>query len=526
MRNTNAPNRDTGLEAKDEFRCMVHACIPLIHLTALDEQRALELISSSVETQPWGVVSWDIADGVKEHRAGNEPVAKGTFTFDTVLPELVEKSPGKHVFVLKDFHHAWTTSRAYTTRKLRNLVPLLRATNKCVVLLTPPLTAGSAVPFELEDYIVHLALPLPDETELAELFDRITSGLPTSRLPNTEAKRVLVRSALGLSSFQASLAFGRFYTDYEAFDKRGIDAIRRFREQTMRSALAGSALEVWPAGEDGSGVGGLEVLKKWIKTRSVAFSGQSEVLGLHSPRGVAFVGLPGSGKSLCVKMMSRLWRLPLLRLPMGALFGYARNVRQVVSEAILFADRYAPCILWMDELDSAVSWLGRGDVEAALHLVHPLFDWLRDANRKAFVVAETTDLSWLLPFAWREFDEVFVLDVPDAAERRQILGVHLAKCGLNLPRRFDIGQLVEASQGMTGREVEQAIHEAMYVAFEDGSREVAQEDLLEALHGVVPVSSSHHEETDRPRQWKVQGRAKSASLDRQENEPPARSLEV
>src|SRR5207237_4142702 len=105
---------------------------------------------------------------------------------------------------------------------------------------------------------------------------------------------------------------------------------------------------------DFSEVGGLEVLKEWLTTRSLAFTDRARDYGLPPPKGVLLLGVQGCGKSLCAKAVSRLWQLPLLRFDMGRMFGsLVGSSEENVRRAIAVAESIAPAVLWGDEIDKA-----------------------------------------------------------------------------------------------------------------------------------------------------------------------------
>ena len=77
-------------------------------------------------------------------------------------------------------------------------------------------------------------------------------------------------------------------------------------------------------------------------------------------------------------------------------------------------------------------------------------------------------------------------------------------------------RLVTASEGYVGAEIEQAIIEGMYIAFNDPKepgREFNTEDILEAIHKLIPMSKSQRELIEELRHWLLEGRAQSASFD-------------
>ena len=93
------------------------------------------------------------------------------------------------------------------------------------------------------------------------------------------------------------------------------------------------------------------------------------------------------------------------------------------------------------------------------------------------------------------------------------------------PANFDVNLLAAKSEGYVGAEIEQAIIDAMYLAFSDQAapgREFTSADILTALGSLVPLSRSQHEHMDYLRSWVLEGRALSASRD----EEPHREADV
>ena len=102
------------------------------------------------------------------------------------------------------------------------------------------------------------------------------------------------------------------------------------------------------------------------------------------------------------------------------------------------------------------------------------------------------------------------LAVAPRHERREIIAVHLRK-RRRRAEDFDLDPLVRASEGYVGAELEQAVIDAMYVAF-GADREFATDDILAALRRQVPLSVSQRETVQMLRNWLHEGRAQLASL--------------
>jgi len=497
-----------------ELASLVEAQVPLIHLVTYEEERAVGTLAKLGADAELGVTSWDIADGFVAHRPGQASLPVKDCTTDTILPHLATKLPPSHVVVLKDFHHCWASKRGYITRKLRNMGPRLRSQRQFLVFLTPPLDTQYALPLELRDEVVVVEVPLPGEPELAGLFDDVTAKLDRARLPRPEIKDKLITSALGLTTTQARLAFSRVWAQHRAFDERGIELITWAKRRVIRES---GALEFWPAEAGEADVGGLDLMKLWFHKREAGFTAGAREAGLPFPRGVSLIGIPGTGKSLSCKMLSGLWKLPLLRLDVGALFqSLLGKSEQNMRKAIMLAETVCPCILWIDEMEKAFAGVSAQSLNAGAptRVFGTFLTWMQEHRTPVFVIATANDVAALPPELMGRFDRTFFLDLPTEAERRAIFLIHLKSTGLPFPeRQLDLAALVDKSRGFVGREIERAVREAQFTAFADDNREIEQADLLAALEETVPISKSHAEITEALRKWKTEGRAFPASSD-------------
>jgi SpoVK/Ycf46/Vps4 family AAA+-type ATPase len=337
-----------------------------------------------------------------------------------------------------------------------------------------------------------------------------------------EVKDKLVQSALGLTTNQARLAFSRVWAHHRAFDERGIELVTWAKREVIRES---GALEFWPADAGEADVGGLDLMKQWLKKREAGFGAEAREAGLPFPRGVALIGIPGTGKSLSAKMLSGLWKLPLLRLDVGTLFGSLlgeseRNMRK----AIMLAETVSPCILWIDEMEKAFAGSGAASLNsgAATRVFGTFLTWMQEHRTPVFVIATANDVAALPLELMGRFDRTFFLDLPNAEERREIFLIHLNNAGTTFPeRQFEFDELVQKSRGMVGREIERAVREAQFTAFADENREIEQQDLLAALEETVPISQSHTEVIENLRTWKTEGRAAPASSEEQRTGGPA-----
>jgi SpoVK/Ycf46/Vps4 family AAA+-type ATPase len=495
---------------KDDLAALLWANVPIIAAVTFEEGRVVKALLDVEGGERLGVTSWDLADGFHTVREGKAPFHHKECTTETVLAHIAEKAPGGHVFVLRDFHHAWQHKKGYVTRKLRNMVPALRARSQYIVLTMPE----AEIPVELRDDVVVLEVPLPGEEELRRIFDEATAKLDAPALPAEAVKDKLVSSALGLTTNQARLAFSRVFARFGRFDERGIDLVTWQKRQAIREA---GALEFWPAEEGEADVGGLDLMKAWLKKRATAFGPEARAARVPFPRGVALIGVPGTGKSLSAKMLSGLWRLPLLRLDVGALFGSLLGESEGnMRKAIRLAETVSPCILWIDELEKAFagSSASSGPLTsgAAARVFGTFLTWMQEHRSPVFVLATANDVEGLPPELLARFDRTFFLDLPTYGERREIFAIHLKRAGEAFPeRRFRLDELAEKTCGFVGREIERVVREAQFTALADENREMETGDILAAVAETVPLQKSHGRAIEEIRRWKLEGRAFPAS---------------
>jgi SpoVK/Ycf46/Vps4 family AAA+-type ATPase len=470
-------------------------------VTTVEESRAVGAIRTASEATGRRCIGWDIGSGFVALSAGAAPSISDP---SAALDHIIRSSDDDMtVYVLKDFHEFWND--ILVKRRLRNTAQALRRKRASIVVTS----VTAKIPCELSDEAVLLEFALPTEAELAESLETLFA---TSRVKVDLTKlgrRKLVQAAVGLTRAEAERALSKIIVTDRKVGDDAIDVVNEEKKAIIRES---EALEFYPAHETPDDVGGLEVLKDWLRLRERAFSVEAADYGLPAPKGIALIGIPGTGKSLTAKMIGGLWRVPLLRLDVGALFGsLVGESEERVRTALRLTETIAPCVLWIDELEKSLS-TGGVDGGTSQRVLGTVLTWMQDKNAPVFVVATANDISTLPPEMLRRgrFDEVFFLDLPTEQERRDILAVHLSK-RRRLAAEFDLSRLGKASAGFVGAEIEQAIVDAMFLAF-NADRDITTDDIEAALRRGVPLSRSQREVVESLRDWLRQGRAQSASF--------------
>ncbi|MEA4908636.1 MAG: AAA family ATPase [Chloroflexi bacterium] len=476
----------------------------LILLVTQEEERALQTVRVMCEHTQRAAIAWDVADGFQWVTAGSATLPAGRDPL-TALEQIEKYDPNANVvFLLKDFHEAWGNPQI--KRKLRSLSQKLKFTKKSIFITAPQ----AKIPDELKDELVMVEFPLPTAAELEEVLERLagTPGVKVNLTPLGREK--LVQAALGLTASQAQRVFAKAIVTDGVLDDRDISLVTEEKKLIIRES---EALEFYAVTETPDDVGGLGTLKAWLNLRERAFTLEARRYGLPAPKGIALIGIPGTGKSLTAKMIGGLWRLPLLRLDVGSLFGsLVGESEERARRALSLAETVAPCILWIDEMEKALAHGGL-DSGTSTRVFGTILTWMQEKTSPVFVVATANDIASLPPELLRKgrFDEIFFLDLPTEEERQEIFSVHLRKRG-RIIQDYDLDLLAREAEGYTGSEIEQAIIDAMYIGFNDGQREFTTADVLQSLERQVPLSVSQRENIQALRSWLREGRAQSASF--------------
>ncbi|HET6494690.1 MAG TPA: AAA family ATPase, partial [Thermoleophilia bacterium] len=196
------------------------------------------------------------------------------------------------------------------------------------------------------------------------------------------------------------------------------------------------------------------------------------------------------------------WGLPLVRLDPGALYAkYMGETEQNLRKVIASAVRFAPMVLWIDEIEKAFAAGGDGDGGTSQRVLGTFLSWLQERQGDVFVVATANDVQRLPPELLRKgrFDETFFVDLPDEAARAVIFGIHLRK-RKQAPDRFDLPLLARESDGYSGSELEQVVVSALYTAYA-ASTPLTNGLLLEELRQTPPIVSTAREKIALLRTW-------------------------
>ncbi|MGD0678586.1 MAG: AAA family ATPase [Polyangiaceae bacterium] len=463
----------------DALRESALAGLPIVCIVTHEERRAVGLVAEAFRGRR--VLEWTATRGWSDEATTLDPL-------DAI--ERAARVESDSVRVMLDLH-GWL-SDARVVRGLRDLVTACR--DVPLVLVMP----HASVPPELDRDVRVLLLPLPDASAIGAVFD---SEIGASK----QGREGFVRAALGLTLDEARRAFR---------------AVKRVHDPTLslervtsekRGALRRSAcLELVEPEVTLDEVGGLDVLKGWVRARVLAFDARAKAFGLAEPRGMLVSGVQGCGKSLVSKATARVLSLPLIRLDFAEVFA-ASSPEHAIHEAVRAVEAVAPVVLWVDEIEKGLGSEG-GDARHG-RVFGAFLTWLQERRGAVFVAATANDVERLPPELARRgrFDEVFFVDLPSPTERAQILAVHLRRRRRDAST-YPVAELTRDLEHWSGAEIEQMVTAGLFRAFGERT-ELTAEHLRAAARELVPLATLYEEKIQALRQW-GQARARRASADR------------
>jgi SpoVK/Ycf46/Vps4 family AAA+-type ATPase len=497
--------------APDALETFIRARYPLLYVVSYEEERVLQETARVASSLGKQVYDWSVVQGLARWRgAVHAPIEGKKGTKDPVVAlKEIPTINDPAVFILRDFHNFINDSAV--KRLLRDLAHFLRSSLSTVVILSPVLR----LPEELEKDMTIVDFPLPSREDLTELLEEISRDLATSShltMDSSETSlKALVDASVGLTRAEAENVFAKTLVVAGRLSAAEADIVHAEKRQVVRKS---GLLEYVDTEESLQTVGGLDRMKAWLRRRKAALDPAARQWGLPNPRGVLLVGVQGCGKSMAAKATATELGHPLLRMDVGSLFSKMVGETELnMRRALALAEAVAPAVLWIDELEKALSGTqgsGNTDGGTTSRVFGTLLTWLQEKDSPVFVVATANDIENLPPEVLRKgrFDEIFFVDLPTVSEREAIFSIHLSR-RRRPPSKFDLPTLARVSEGFSGAEIEQAIVEALYDTYGQGP-DITTEAVARALQRSVPLSRTMAKAIEARRQWAI-GRTVPAS---------------
>ena len=490
-------NTQSGkLKKEAELRLLVNSRHPVITIETSEEERVEQLLVDVATDLATPLFTWSVTTGLARFH--------GAPIYNTEAPEAALSNialiQGDGIFLLKDFARYLENDRV--CRRLRELAESFRTARRSIVITAaamnlPPDLDGDAIPFafglptldELLAGVKQTLAELSRESHIAVALDgngleQVAKNL--SGLPQEEAMRTLRKCALERGMIDPSV----------------LDAVLDAKREVLKGE---GLLETMKRDASFQDVAGLQRLREWITKRKSALTAEGQRFGLVPPKGILITGVQGCGKSLAARAVAGEWGFELARLDAGALYDkFVGESEKRLRKALDLAQKMAPVVLWIDEIEKAFASAGTsGDADAGLsqRLLATLLTWMQDRESGVFLAATSNNISALPPEMLRKgrFDEIFFVDLPSAQIRAALFALHLKKRGRDVTG-FDLQKLAVASEGFSGAEIEQSVVSGLYTAF-SARHELTTGILLGELNGTQPLSVTRAEDLAAIREW-------------------------
>ncbi|HVX86576.1 MAG TPA: AAA family ATPase [Phycisphaerae bacterium] len=477
---------------------------PCIRISTPEEEEARQLVAAAFLSRGKSLWRWSASDGITDGQLiDDRPVPNTEHLAAACVYLRGQRWQAGQGALLLDAAPNLCDPR--TMRELRDLLYTLEKARAHLLLIDsaelPELLRNLATPFDLS---------LPDAPEIEhcvrELLRSRMDDLGLQIDINRHDFDIILRNLRGLTRRQIRQVILDTITGDHRFNADDLNHVLASKRRCL--AGADGLLEYIEAPTHIDDIGGMTNLKSWLARRQEALADNATQFGLTPPRGIFLLGVQGAGKSLAAKAVATAWARPLLRLDPSVLFDrFIGESERRLNSALLQAEAMAPIVLWIDEIEKGFASAASQSVDGGLskRMFGTLLTWMQEHTAPVFLVATANDIESLPPELLRKgrFDEIFFVDLPIADARAQIFRIHLAKRKRD-PQKFDIPDLVKASEGYSGSEIEQAVIAALFDAF-SAKTDLTTDLLLSALKKSPPLSVTMAEKIDDLRSWS-QGR--------------------
>lgn len=364
------------------------------------------------------------------------------------------------------------------------------------------------IPQEIERYSQVETISLPSQQEIATLVN--SQFLEYGYFIGRSMVNKIAESLLGLIEDEIPPLINKILVVSQNKDILiNEDILFIAQEQKKQIIKKSGILEFVTPSVSMEDVGGLYTLKSWLRTKKEIFEDRDAALeyGIKPPKGILLFGMPGSGKSLVAKVTANYFKLPLLRVDMGLIFGQ-KSPEEAIGRMIAMADAISPCVLWIDEIEKALSGAESGATDnVSMVILGVLLTWMQERTKPVFIIATANDVSKIRPELYRDgrIDEKFMLGFlgSDVGQVEQIIEIHL-RIRLkdkyeSVVRKLDYNAIVRKmnqmvikvggeseSAGYAGANMEALVEKVLQDKFSRGSDYVDTKDFVRLLNDVLP----------------------------------------
>jgi len=474
---------------------LIKSRVPIITIETRDEQDVLLLITNIGKSMRRQVYGWDVIRGFSE--LDNDGNIRGANLLEAteVLFNIYNTSL-TGIFILLDYHPYLQNDR--NIRLLKEIAANAERLKQTIILVS----AQIELPNEIKHLSAQFELSHPDRDKVKQFIYQLVKQWqqehPSQKVRvDEDILDVFINNLRGLSFSEIKRITYNALIDH-AITEEDIPGIAKAKYNLLNKD---NVLYYEHDTSSFAEVGGLNNFKGWLEKRKQVFLSSTKEKIIDIPKGVLLLGVQGSGKSLAAKAVAGTWGVPLLRLDFGTLYNkfYGETERKI-REALKMADRMAPCVLWIDEIEKGLA-SDTSDSGTSKRVLGTLLTWMSERKSFVFLVATANDIQNLPPELLRKgrMDEIFFVDLPDQPIRIIIFEIHLKKRELD-PANFELDLISNECEGFSGSEIEQVIVSGFYSTV-GGYMKLNTEMILDEIKKTKPLSVVMAENVSMMREW-------------------------
>lgn len=395
----------------------------IITIRTEENERAVKEIRTLLATDPlWQGTStfgeWKATTGLLIYDNPDPKNMKGTNAGKDILDSLAylekqtrkkNRDPSKGAVgrdLICCFHNIKPFMNNFmVVQRLRDLYHPLKSKGNHLFIVGPSFD----IPPELSSVISVYDLALPAAEHFKENFKGLVANYKeTFKLsPTDDDYTGMANAAVGMTEIQGENALSLSLAATRGLSSR---VVSLEKEQAIKRS---EVIEFVHPDDTMSTLGGFDVIKGWLAKRAHSYSPEAIEYGLRFPKGVLILGVQGTGKSLCVKCIASLFRLPLLKLDMGRVFkSLVGASEERIRSALKTAVAVAPVVLWIDEINRGMSGMqssGQTDSGTTARVGATILTFMQENTAPVFFAATANEVETLDPALLRKgrFTEIW-----------------------------------------------------------------------------------------------------------------------
>ena len=359
-----------------------------------------------------------------------------------------------------------------------------------------------------EILLIHTrGMPLNEDVDLSRLADMTHGfvGADTSALVKEAAMQSL-RRILPNINLEEEIPL-EILQSIDVTNEDFLNALRTVEPSALREVFVEIPDVSW------GDIGGLSEVKMEMRRAvewPLKFKGLYKSMKAQAPKGILLYGPPGTGKTLLARAVANESEANFISVKGPEILSkWVGESEKAIREIFRKARQAAPCVIFLDEIDSITPVRGRssdsGVTERVISQILTELDGLEEL-RNVVVIAASNRPDMIDPALLRpgRFDRLVKVSSPNFEGRKQIIEIHLKDAPL--AKDVDLDHLARETEGFSGADIAAIASESKLIAIRNYVMEhgedaasgesfdeekcdctITQEVLLEALEQAKPT---------------------------------------